>query len=92
LIRVPYKYVDHVLVNALYTPQGGDKTVYLASASPMVRVEVLFYRTLLEVALPSVAYPGLALSIQVMLLLRMGCRLVGDRLGLCLMARLLVRF
>ncbi|MGE5555601.1 MAG: hypothetical protein ACM3UY_04965 [Methanocella sp.] len=64
LIRVPYKYVDHVLVNALYTPQGGDKTVYLASASPMVRVEVLFYRTLLEVALPSVAYPGLALSIQ----------------------------
>jgi len=64
LIRVPYKYVSYVLVNALYTPEGGDKAVYLASTSSMIRVEVRFYRTLLDVALPAVAYPGLSLSIH----------------------------
>ena len=63
LIRVPYKYVSYVSINALYTPQGGDKGVYLASVSPSIKVQVLFYRTVLDVSVPAVGYPGLSLSV-----------------------------
>ena len=64
LIRVPYKYVDSVSVKALYTPQGNDKGAYLGSVSPSIKVEVLFYRTMLSVSVPGVAYPGLSLSVN----------------------------
>lgn len=84
LIRVPYKYVSYVLVNALYTPQGGDKAVYLASTSSMARVEVRFYRTLLDVALPAVAYPGLSLSIHGNVTSQEGLPLVGRQVNVVL--------
>jgi hypothetical protein len=64
LIRVPYKYVDSVSIKALYTPQGKDKGAYLASVSPSIKVQVLFYRTMLSVSVPGVAYPGLSLSVN----------------------------
>ncbi|NLF87824.1 hypothetical protein GX563_03265 [Candidatus Bathyarchaeota archaeon] len=64
LIRIPYKYVSYVTVYALYSPQSGDKDVYLGSVSADVKVQVLFYRTLLQVALPSVTYPGLSLNVN----------------------------
>ncbi len=63
IIRLPYKYVDYVSVSALYTPKGSDQGVYLASVSPTIRVQVLFYRTMLNISVSSYAYPGLALTI-----------------------------
>jgi hypothetical protein len=64
LIRIPYKYVDSVSVSTLYTPLGGDRGVYLASLSPAIKVQVQFYNTMLNVSVPSVAYPGLSLTIK----------------------------
>jgi hypothetical protein len=63
-IQVPYKYVDSIQINTGYTPAGKDKELYLAALSPTIKVKVLYYKTLLEVAAPSVAYPGLPLSVN----------------------------
>ncbi len=63
-IGIPYKYVDSVSISALYTPVGGDVGVYLAALSSTVKVQVLFYNTVLNVSVPSVAYPGLSLTIK----------------------------
>ncbi len=64
VIRVPFKYADNVSVSALYTPQGNDKGVYLASVSPTINVQVLFYRTILDISVTNVAYPGLSLTVN----------------------------
>jgi len=64
LIRVPYEYVDSVSIKALYTPQGNNKGAYLASVSPSIKVQVLFYHTMVSVSVPGVAYPGLSLSVN----------------------------
>ena len=63
LIRVPYKYVSYVAVNALYTPQQRQRCLFGVGES-VVKVQVLFYRTLLQVSIPTVAYPGLSFNIN----------------------------
>ncbi|MCW4029795.1 MAG: hypothetical protein NWE92_09155 [Candidatus Bathyarchaeota archaeon] len=63
-IKIPYKYVEHVLINAKYTPEGSNKDAYLASTSPTVRLRVLFYVTVLEIDVPKEAYPGAPLTLQ----------------------------
>ncbi len=62
--QVPFSYVDSVSVTALYTPLGNDRGVYLAALSPTIKVQVLFYKTILNVSLTSVAYPGLPCAIN----------------------------
>lgn len=64
VIRIPYNYVDSISVSALYTPLGGDRGVYLASLGPTIKVEVLFYRIMLDISVPGVACPGLSLTIK----------------------------
>ena len=64
VFRIPYNYVDSVSVSAIYTPVGNEKSVYLAALSPTVKVQVLFYKTTLNVSVASVGYPGLSLSIR----------------------------
>jgi hypothetical protein len=41
---------------ALYTPSGDDKGVYLASVSTAISINVMFYDTYLAVSAPDVAY------------------------------------
>ncbi len=63
-IQVPYKYVDHISIQALYTPQGSDRGIYQAALSPIIQLKILYYKTNLNVIASSVAYPGLTLVIQ----------------------------
>jgi hypothetical protein len=63
-IQMPYKYVNSVNITALYTPLGADRGSYLATLSPTITVHVLFYNTIFDVSIPSVAYPGLSIDIQ----------------------------
>ncbi len=64
VIGVPFKYVDFVSLNALYTPQGNDKGVYLPSISSTFKVQVLFYSTILDISVPNVAQSGLSLTLR----------------------------
>jgi hypothetical protein len=61
VFQIPYKYVHSVTIQALYTPLGSDKGVYLAS-SKSVSVTVAFYETSLSMATPSEGYPGLSVA------------------------------
>ncbi len=65
LIKIPYNYVHHTMTTkALYTPIGNDTGVYLASLSPLITVNVIFYETKLETTVPDEAHPGLPITIS----------------------------
>jgi hypothetical protein len=64
VIQIPYKYVSSVAIQAYYAPTGSDRGTYLGSTSPTVTVKVLYYSTILNVSTPSVAYPGLSLTLN----------------------------
>jgi hypothetical protein len=63
-IRIPFKYVDSVSVSAIYAPLDNDIGVYLAVLSPIVKVQVQFYITALNVSVSNVGSPGLPLSVK----------------------------
>ena len=63
-IRIPYKYIDSVAITALFTPMHNDRGSYLASSSPTINVQILFYKILLNISEPSTGYPGLPLAIS----------------------------
>ena len=63
-IQVPYRYVNQIRINAKYNPEGSDQNRYLASTSNTVKVQVLFYKTLMQVSVSDHAYPGLPLTIS----------------------------
>ncbi len=58
-LQVPYWYVDQITVRALYQPAGADSGTYLASLSPDVMLQVLFYGATLTIDGPGWAHPGL---------------------------------
>jgi len=62
-IRIPYWYKHGLDVQAIYYPRNHDVGIYLASLSPVVQVEVLFYEATLELILDENAYPGLETEI-----------------------------
>jgi DNA-binding ferritin-like protein len=63
VLQMPYKYSGSVTVNALYVPAGNDVGVYLGCSSPSVTVDLLSYKTNLDVSMPAQGYPGLPLTI-----------------------------
>ena len=64
LIKIPYNYVHTMTTKALYAPVGNDTGVYLASLSPLITVDVIFYETKLETTVPDEAHPGLPITIS----------------------------
>lgn len=62
-LAVPFWYEPEIQAQALYYPVGGDIGIYLASTSPEITLEVLFYETELTIALAPKAYPGLETTI-----------------------------
>ncbi len=58
-LQVPYWYVPELDLQALYYPRGDDIGLYLASLSPVLKLEVLYYEAELEVTVENQAYPGL---------------------------------
>jgi archaellum component FlaC len=63
-ITIPYRYTDTMTLTAAYVPSGDDTGKYLASQSLPVTINARFYRTLLEVSAPEIAYPGLPFTIS----------------------------
>lgn len=63
-LQIPYWYKHGLDVQAIYIPRNHDIGIYLASLSPVVRVEVLFYETTLELTLDKNSYPGLETEIS----------------------------
>jgi hypothetical protein len=64
VLQLPYWYRSELDVQALYYPRGNDKGVYLASLSPAVKLQVLFYPAKLEIKLEAKAYPGRETSLS----------------------------
>ncbi|MBN2098511.1 MAG: DUF4129 domain-containing protein [Dehalococcoidia bacterium] len=58
-LQVPYWYVPQISVQALYYPRGSDVGLYIASLSPEVVLQVMFYEATLNLAVAEEAYPGL---------------------------------
>lgn len=58
-LRVPYWYTPYIGVQALYYPRGGDVGHYVASLSPEVALEVLFYQATMNIRVYGDGHPGL---------------------------------
>ncbi len=56
---VPWWYIPEINVQALYSPQGADVRAYLASLSPVVPLQVLFYEAELRISALERSYLGL---------------------------------
>jgi uncharacterized protein YoxC len=63
-IKIPYRYVHSMTLKSLYTPVSVDRGVYLAAVSPTLAINVVFYETVLETIIPSIAHPGLSLKVN----------------------------
>ena len=63
-LPVPYWYIPELDLQALYYPRDKDIGLYLASLSPVIKLEVLFYEAGLEVMVEDKAYPGLATTLR----------------------------
>jgi hypothetical protein len=57
-LQVPYKYQPELSIQAVYYPQGADSGVYLGSASPLIKLKVLYYEASLVLGIEGPAYPG----------------------------------
>jgi hypothetical protein len=62
-LQVPYWYTPQISVQALYYPKNGDVGVYIASLSPEVMLQVMFYEAKLDLTVAQEAYPGLETEI-----------------------------
>ncbi|MFC2044599.1 hypothetical protein ACFLT8_05360 [Chloroflexota bacterium] len=62
-LQVPYWYIPNLNVQALYYPQDKDRDMYIASLSPAITVEVLFYESDLKITMDDKAYPGLQTTV-----------------------------
>ncbi len=62
-IKVPYKYVDSIAIQTIYSPVESDKNEYLAALSPTIKIKLLFLITNLEISAPETGYPGLPFTV-----------------------------
>lgn len=63
-LQVPYWYIPEMDLQALYYPRDEDIGLYIASPSPVVKLQVLFYEAGLEVTVEDKAYPGLETTVN----------------------------
>ncbi len=63
-IMIPHKYVSSMSLKTVFSPSGNDRGMYLGSSSSTAKLEVLFYRTALDVSVANIAYPGLSLTVK----------------------------
>ena len=62
-LQVPYWYTPRISVQALYYPRDSDVGLYIASLSPEVMLQVMFYEAQLDLTVAQEAYPGLETEI-----------------------------
>lgn len=63
-LMIPFKYVPQMDAQAFYQPQGDDIGLFLASLSPTVIINVLFYPVSLGISADGAAYPGKTATIN----------------------------
>ena len=63
-LQVPYWYVSEIQIQALYYPQNIDVNVYSSALSPVINLEVLFYKAALNLTTDKHAYPGKTTAIS----------------------------
>ena len=63
-ITIPYQYTRTMTLASLYQPLGDDIETYLASQSPPVMIQTMFYPTQLEVTAPPSGHPGLPINVS----------------------------
>ncbi|MFC1948722.1 DUF4129 domain-containing protein [Chloroflexota bacterium] len=63
-LALPYWYQNEIDVQALYSPGAEDVGFYLASVSPVIKIQVLFYTAELGIKVETKAYPGLETTIS----------------------------
>ncbi len=63
-IKLPFIYIENMTFTAIYQPSGNDAGIYLASRSPPVTIDTVFYRTFLKVSAPDRIYPSQPFSVS----------------------------
>jgi hypothetical protein len=63
-ITIPYQYIETMTLIAVYEPVDDDTGKYLASQSPPVIINTVFYPTLLEISTTQAVHPGLPFTIS----------------------------
>ncbi len=63
-LRLPYRYVPTMTLQAIYFPAGADLGSYLGCSSPELALDVLFYATTLVLDVPDRGYPGRDLEVK----------------------------
>jgi len=62
-LQVPFWYTPYLDLQAVYYPRDKDTGIYPVSLSPLVKLEVLFYKAKLEIGVEDRAYPGLETTV-----------------------------
>jgi len=62
-LQVPYLYIPEMDIQALYYPRENDIGRYIASASSVVKLKVMFYEARLEITVEDKSYPGLETTV-----------------------------
>lgn len=57
-VNIPYLYINQVSFKAIYVPEGADTATYMAAESQPVVINVAYYSTRLEAAVPAETHPG----------------------------------
>jgi hypothetical protein len=63
-ITIPYQYIEAMTLIAVYEPIDDDTGKYLASQSPPVTINTVFYTTRLEISTTQAVHPGLPFTIS----------------------------
>jgi DNA-binding ferritin-like protein len=64
VVQIPYRYVHNMTLKAVYTPTDDDHGRYLATSSPTVTLNIVYYETTLHINVADKAYPGLPTNIN----------------------------
>ena len=63
-ITIPYEYVDSMIFQTRYDPQGEDMQIYRGSQSQSLEINTLYYDTELSVTTPAVIYPEVPFNLS----------------------------
>ncbi|MHA1595084.1 MAG: DUF4129 domain-containing protein [Candidatus Baldrarchaeia archaeon] len=63
IVKLPYIYTNSISFRALFVPSDDDKLHFLGSKSPQVAVQLLFFKTFVNVTIMGDAHPGLPINV-----------------------------
>lgn len=63
-VNIPYLYTPEITIQAMYIPEGEDKSKYQSCYSDSVDMNISFHQTQLQIEVPERAYPELPIKIS----------------------------